>query len=149
MGLLCLTTPIPLVLKEHPGWEGQVGWGGEWASQLFSRTDAGLQNEGFRVERRGCPGAAPGLMRVTRRDSACRSTPSDGGGSPSPRSAQSEGGDTALESEVGDGQVALLSPAHSLRGDSTLSQDANGNRPSTVLAEQAHGGEVKLDWPSG
>lgn len=59
MGLLCLTpatTPIPSVLKEHPGWvEGQRGP----TFQQFSRepkTDAGLQ--------KGNAGAALGLFLV-------------------------------------------------------------------------------------
>lgn len=61
MGLLCLTpdtTPIPLLLKEHPGWvEGQ----GAPFSSLFQgpKADAGRQKGGCRC----CPGAAPSLMR--------------------------------------------------------------------------------------
>lgn len=83
MGLLCLTTPIPLVLKEHPGWvggAGGVGWGvggGKWgvgfsALWLFSGDRGqmlGYRKRGFRVECRCCRGAASGLMRATRSDS--------------------------------------------------------------------------------
>lgn len=36
-----------------------------------------------------------------------------------------------------------------MRGDSPLSQGANGHRPSTVLAERVHGGEVKPARLSG
>lgn len=56
------TTPIPLVLKEHPGWvAGQAG-------ASFSAPDRYWATErgGSRVQCRCCPGVAPSPMRVTK-----------------------------------------------------------------------------------
>lgn len=66
MGLLCLTpdtTPIPLVLKEHPGWvEGQ----GRPLSLLFSRDQR--QMRGFERGAQVLPWGSPRSDEVTRSD---------------------------------------------------------------------------------
>lgn len=116
------TTPILLVLKEHPGWEeGQAG-GSFSALDRHQVTERGA----FRVNAGHCPGVAPSLTRVS-------------GSEPTSLQEWSRAGETQSqpwEPPVREGRhspapigldgawsKSLLSGAPSLRGDSSLSQE--------------------------
>lgn len=104
------------------------------------------------MELRCHPGGAPDLR--TGNDTTSLQEHSMGGlleTSSRPWSAQSERGDRRQklclqESKVGGGQGALLSGAPSLRGDSSLSQEANGHRPSILSTDQSRLLEERSDW---